>query len=86
MELQKLAENYGWREKVNRFSIPVKANELAESAIEDFTVGYKTAELRQSQELYTKEDIYNCLGDFAYKYGIIIDGRDLTKWLKDRKL
>jgi lysozyme family protein len=38
------------------------------------------------KELYTKEDIYNCLGDFAYKYGIIIDGRDLTKWLKDRKL
>lgn len=30
--------------------------------------------------------MYNCLGDFAHKYGIIIDGRDLTKWLKYRKL
>jgi hypothetical protein len=38
------------------------------------------------KELYTKEDIYNCLGAFAYKYGIIINGNDLTKWLKYRKL
>lgn len=38
------------------------------------------------EELYTKEDIYNCLGAFAYKYGITINGNDLTKWLKDRKL
>lgn len=38
------------------------------------------------EELYTKEDIYNCLGAFAYKYGITINGNDLTKWLKDGKL
>jgi hypothetical protein len=82
MELQKLADNYGWRIKINKFSTPIKANELAESAIEDFTVGYETAQ----KELYTKEDVYNCLGDFAYKYGITINGNDLTKWLKDKKL
>lgn len=82
MKLEKLAEKYGWREKVNKFSIPVKANELAESAIEDFIMGYKTAQ----KELYTKEEVYNCLGDFAYKYGITINGNHLTKWLKYRKL
>lgn len=38
------------------------------------------------KELYTKEDIYNCLGAFAYKYGIVINGNDLDKWIKDRKL
>ena len=38
------------------------------------------------EELYTKEDIYNCLGAFAYKYGITINGNDLDKWLKDKKL
>lgn len=39
-----------------------------------------------TEELYTKEDIYNCLGAFAYKYGITINGNDVTKWLKDRRL
>jgi hypothetical protein len=38
------------------------------------------------KELFTKEDIYNCLRAFAYKYGIVINGNDVTKWLKDRKL
>lgn len=47
-----------------------------------FEAGYKTAE----KELYTKEDIYNCLGAFAYKYGITINGNDLDKWIRDRKL
>lgn len=47
-----------------------------------FIKGFETAQ----KELYTKEDIYNCLGAFAYKYGIVINGNDLDKWLKDRKL
>ena len=38
-EIEKAAENYGWRIKTNTFSDPVKANELAESAKQDFIEG-----------------------------------------------
>jgi len=41
MILEKAAENYGWRIKTNGFSDPVKANELAESAKQDFIEGAK---------------------------------------------
>ena len=35
-EIEKAAENYAWTIKTNTFSDPVKANELAESSIQDF--------------------------------------------------
>ena len=38
-EILEAAENYGWRIKTNTFSDLVKANELAESAKQDFTEG-----------------------------------------------
>lgn len=76
MELEKLAEHYAH----NYFDMHETNNYKALK--EGFLAGYKTAQ----KELYTKEDIYNCLGAFAYKYGITINGNDLTKWLKDRKL
>lgn len=39
--LEEAAENYGWRIKRNTFSDAVKANELAESAQQDFIAGAK---------------------------------------------
>ena len=47
-----------------------------------FIKGFETAE----KELYTKDDICSCLGVFAQKYGIIINGNDLDKWFKHKKL
>jgi hypothetical protein len=40
-EIGQAAENYGWRIKTNTFSDPVKANELAQSAKQDFMEGAK---------------------------------------------
>jgi hypothetical protein len=40
-EILEAAENYGWRIKTNTFSDPVKANELAQSAKQDFMEGAK---------------------------------------------
>jgi hypothetical protein len=39
--IEEAAENYGWRIKTNTFSDPVKANELAQSAKQDFMEGAK---------------------------------------------
>jgi hypothetical protein len=39
--LEEAAVNYGWRVKTNTFSDPVKANDLANSAKEDFIEGAK---------------------------------------------
>lgn len=40
--------------------------------------GFKMAQ----SKLLTKEDLYECLGHFAYKYGIVINGADIDKWLE----
>ena len=49
--LEEAAENYGWRIKTNTFSDPVKANELAQSAKQDFMEGVKwyREQLKQRQ-------------------------------------
>ena len=51
--LQKAAKNYGWRIKINSFSDPVKANELAESATIDFIEGAKW----KAERTYAKEEV-----------------------------
>jgi len=62
--LEEAAENYGWRVKTNTFSDQVKANELAESAKQDFIAGAKW----QAERMYTYDEMrrlaYNafCLG------------------------
>lgn len=48
--LEEAAENYGWRIKTNTFSDPVKANELAKSASDDFIAG-ATSEYVEKQKL-----------------------------------
>ena len=51
--LEEAAENYGWRIKRNTFSDAVKANELAESAKQDFIAGAKY----QAERMYSEEEV-----------------------------
>ena len=51
--LEEAAENYGWRIKRNSFSDKVKANELAESAQQDFIEGANW----QAERMYSEEDM-----------------------------
>lgn len=41
----------------------------------------------QQKRIYSKEDlkikIYECLGYFAHKHNIIINGNDLDNWFKE---
>lgn len=55
--LEEFAENYGWRIKTNSFSDRVKANELAESAKQDFINGAKW----QAERMYSEEEVYKLL-------------------------
>jgi hypothetical protein len=55
--LEKAAENYGWRIKKNTFSDAVKANELAESAQQDFIKGAEW----QAKSMYSKEEVIELL-------------------------
>jgi hypothetical protein len=48
--LEEAAENYGWGIKKNTFSDPVKANDLANSAMEDFIVDAKWQAERMCSE------------------------------------
>jgi hypothetical protein len=51
--IEEAAENYGWRIKINTFSDPVKANDLANSAKQDFIEGAKW----QAERMYSEEDM-----------------------------
>ena len=53
--LKEAAENYGWRIKRNPFSDAVKANELADSAANDFIAGAKY----QAERMYSEEEVLN---------------------------
>ena len=53
--LEEAAKNYGWRIKRNPFSDAVKANELADSAANDFIEGAKY----QAERMYSEEDMKN---------------------------
>jgi hypothetical protein len=51
--LEEAAENYGWRIKKNTFSDRVKANELADSAKQDFIEGANW----QAERMFSKEEV-----------------------------
>ena len=51
---EEAAENHGWRIKRNTFSDAVKANELAESAQQDFIAGAKW----QTERMYSDMQEY----------------------------
>ena len=58
-ELELEAENYGWRIKRNQFSNPVKTNELAKSASDDFIAGATSKCVEKQKEKLIKErDMY----------------------------
>ena len=63
--LEKAAENYGWRIKRNTFSDAVKANELAESAKQDFIKGanWQAERMCSEEEVKTLIDIINWYDD-----------------------
>ena len=54
--IEEAARTYGWRIKVNTFSDPVKTNDLANSAIQDFTEGAKWQQ-EQDKKLYSEEEL-----------------------------
>ena len=51
--LEEEAENYGWRIKTNTFSDRVKANELADSAKQDFISGANY----MAKKMYSEEEV-----------------------------
>ena len=59
--LEEAAENYGWRIKRNTFSNAVKANELAESAKQDFIAGAKW----QAEKMYSEEESIQKIIDYV---------------------
>ena len=59
--LEEAAENYGWRIKRNTFSNAVKANELAESAKQDFIAGAKW----QAERMYSEEESIQKIIDYV---------------------
>ena len=68
--LEEAAKNYGWRIKRNPFSDAVKANELADSAANDFIEGANW----QSKRMYSEEEVLQLL----YKRDLYLLNRDET--------
>ena len=68
--LEEAAKNYGWRIKRNTFSDAVKANELAESAKQDFIAGANW----QAERMYSEEEVLQLL----YKRDLYLLNRDET--------
>jgi len=83
--LEKAAENYGWRIKTNTFSDRVKANELADSAKQDFISGANWMEKRR----YSDEDVLNIIfkftNDFDLKKNIEITSEEQRIWFEQIK-
>jgi hypothetical protein len=80
--LEEAAENYGWRIKINTFSNPVKANDLANSAKQDFIEGAKW----QQERMYSEEDLKE-----AFYQGWVLSGARVSfkeaigKWFEKFK-
>ena len=62
--LEEAARTYGWRIKVNTFSDPVKTNDLANSAIQDFTEGAKW----QAERMYSEEEVLEIIDSLFHRY------------------
>ena len=77
-ELEEAAENYGWRIKTNSFSDRVKANELAESAKQDFIKGAKW----QAERMYSEEEVTKLLISCKDRFG----GSDLDDYTHDNEV
>jgi hypothetical protein len=60
IDINKEAEEYGWRIKTNTFSDPVKSNDLANSAIQDFIAGHNS-KATQAKIIQAQIDVYSDL-------------------------
>jgi hypothetical protein len=78
--LEKAAANYGWRIKKNTFSDAVKANELAESAQQDFIAGAKW----QAERMYSEEDLRRAY-TVGKHGGVNQTYYDFDEWFKQNK-
>jgi hypothetical protein len=85
--LEEAAENYGWRIKRNTFSNAVKANELVESAKQDFIAGAKWQQ-EQDKKMFTKDDIieafYTSSREWSNRYQDWVEV-DFNKWFEQFK-
>ena len=80
--LEEAAENYGWRIKRNTFSNAVKANELAESAKQDFIAGVKW----QQERMYSEEEVRRIASKaFLVKPNNETILEDFDKWFEQFK-
>ena len=69
--LKEAAENYGWRIKRNTFSDAVKANELAESAKQDFIEGANW----MKERMYSEDEVEEIVSKLMHEVhcGDIVD-------------
>ena len=65
--IEEAAKNYGWRIKINTFSDAVKANELAESAQQDFIKGAEW----QAKSMYSIPLNQNKMEEILKEFGEI---------------
>ena len=81
--LEEAAENYGWRIKKNTFSDRVKANELADSAKQDFIEGANY----QAERMYSEEEVISILYSFHKEENsrVVFSLSGITKWFKQFK-
>lgn len=84
--LEEAAENYGWRIKTNIFSDQVKANELAESAKQDFIEGAKW----QAERRYSEEEVQKICKELFFtmangEKNVIHKESDFEKWFEQHK-
>lgn len=84
--LEEAAENYGWRIKRNSFSDKVKANELAESAQQDFIEGANW----QAERMYSEEEVNKLLIDCKNQFsgGSLEDyhsDSEVVEWFEKNK-
>ena len=89
--LEEVAENYGWRIKRNTFSDTLKANELAESAKQDFISGAKWQQ-QQNKNLYSILDenydlniqFHQAIRESIFSFAVAVYDEKLTfeEWTK----
>jgi len=79
--LEEAAENYGWRIKTNTFSDPVKANDLANSAKQDFINGAKW----QAERMYSEEDVLELLVEMNGWPTTFNGVEEVEEWFEDYK-
>ena len=78
-KLEEAAENYGWRIKTNTFSDPVKANDLSNSAKQDFINGANY----RAERMYSEEEVLEIL--FELSCNSDTDKEEVEEWFEQFK-